>query len=184
MDMHVGFRAMWQLCTLIEGGVMRIRRFLCLPALLFAALATNLAAANYSCPVTTRPDPPFVPPAPYEPNAVAGRFWYGTNDLWVERPASGVDNALPYSKEEGYSDKLFLWKQGNDGTKEHRPDIIVVVKRLDVAAPLTSSRGGNNIFVDGTWMMATGVTYPTAGCWEVTAANNGHMLTFVVSIQP
>jgi hypothetical protein len=98
--------------------------------------------------------------------------------------ADGVVRALPYSKEEGYSDKLPLWKLGNDGTKERRPDIIVVVKRLDVTSPLTSSRGGNNIFVDGTWMMATGVTYPTAGCWEVTAAHDGHTLTFGVSIQP
>jgi hypothetical protein len=163
---------------------MQIGRFLCLPALLFAALATNLAADDYSCPVTTRPDPPFVPPAPYEPSTVAGRFWYGTNDLWTLLPADGVERGLPYNKQEGYSNKLPLWKQGNDGTKEPRPDIIVVVKRLDKTTPPTSSRGGNNVLVDGTWSMLTGVTYPTAGCWEVTAAHDGHMLTFVLSVKP
>lgn len=153
-------------------------------ALLLAAVLPNLAAAEFSCPVTIPPDPPFVAPAPYPPNASPGRFWHGTNDLWTELPADGVERALPYNKDEGYSNKLPLWKQGYDGTKEPQPDIIVVVKRLDRTAPLVSSRGGTNAFADGNWTMLTGVTYPAAGCWEVTAAHAGHTLRFVLSIQP
>lgn len=164
---------------------MQVRRLLWLPLLFLAALSPNMiTAAEFSCPVTAPPDPPFIPPAPYEPNATARRFWYGTNDLWTELPADGVERALPFTKDEGFSNKLPLWKQGDDGTKDPQPDIIVVVRRLDATAPLTSSRGGTNTLVDGVWVMLTGVTYPTAGCWEVTAANAGRMLTFVVSVQP
>jgi hypothetical protein len=184
--MHVGFLRPDASGTLAikQGGAMPIRRFLWLPVLLFVALATNLAAAEFTCPVTTPSNPPFVPPAPYEVNAGEARFWYGTNDLWTQLPANGAERGLPYTEGEGYSNKLGLWKQGYDGTKEPQPDIIVVVKRLDITMPLTSSRGGTNAFFDGTWAMLTGVTYPTAGCWEVTSYHGGHTLTFVVSVQP
>jgi hypothetical protein len=163
---------------------MRIRRLPWLSLFLLVALAPNLPAADYNCPVTTPQNPPFVPPAPYEPNASEGRFWYGTNALWTQLPADGVERALPYDKDEGYSNKLPLWEQGNNGTKEPRPDIIVVVKRLDAKASLVSSRGGSNVFADGAWTLLTGVTYATTGCFEVTAAHDGHMLTFILSIQP
>jgi hypothetical protein len=163
---------------------MQIRRFLWLPVLFFAALATNLAAADYTCPVTTPPNPPFVPPVPYAANAGEGGFWYGTNDLWTGLRANGMERGLPYTKDEGYSNKLFLFEQGYDRTKQPQPDIIVVVKRLDINMPRTSSRGGTSAFFEGTWAMLTGVTYPTAGCWEVTSYHAGHTLTFVVSVQP
>jgi hypothetical protein len=162
----------------------QIRRLLWLPVFVFAALVTNLAAAGFTCPVTTPPGPRFVPSAPYAANADERSFWYGTTDLWTLLPVTGVERALPYTKSEGYSNKLFLWKQGYEGTKEPQPDIIVVVKRLDATMPLTSSRGGTNAFFDGNWAMLTGVTYPTAGCWEVTSYHAGHTLTFVVSVQP
>jgi hypothetical protein len=158
-------------------------RFLWVSAVVLASLVPTLAAADYSCPVTTASEPPFVPSAPYEPNAPAGEFWYGTNALWAMLPINGVWSGLP-SENGGYTNKLPLWKQGYDGTKEPQPDIILVLKRLDAKAPLVSSRGGTNAFADGVWTMLTGIDFPTAGCWEVTAANGGHTLTFVLSIQP
>jgi hypothetical protein len=160
---------------------MRCRRFLWLSAF---ALVANLAAADFACPVTAKPDPVFVPPAPYEPNTDPGYFWYGTNELWTDLPDDGIWHGLPYAKDEGFGNKLFLWQQGYDGLREPQPDIIVVLRRLDGKAPLAHMRGGTNALFPGANAMLIGVTFPTLGCWEVTSYYAGHTLTFVLSIRP
>jgi hypothetical protein len=154
-------------------------RFLCVAVL----VATDLVAAD-NCPVTKPPSSPFIPPAPYTANTDPGRFWFGDQDLWTNLPANGIWHGLPYHANEGYFNKLFLWKPGFDGRKEEQPDITVVVRRLDANAPLVTSRYGTNAFIAPMWAMLTGVNFPTHGCWEVTASNEGHKLTFVVSVQP
>ena len=160
---------------------MVVLRRLWIPALLVAHFA---AAAEFTCPVSKPPDPPFVPPAPYEAVPGAGDFWYGTPDLWTDLPKDGVWSGLPYEKDEGYGNKLFLWQAGYDGRREPQPDIILVVKRLDANAPLVSKRGGTNALFPGADVMLTGVSFPAAGCWEVTAYHAGNTLTFVLSIKP
>ena len=152
----------------------------------FFALMTSALpclAADKPCPVTTPPNPPFVPPAPFEPNAGKGSFWYGTPSLWGNLQADGVWRALPHD-DKGYSNKLFLWQQDYDWRKEPQPDIIVVLRRLDAEAPLVNMRGGTHAIFDGTASMLIGVTVPTVGCWEVTSYHDGHTLAFVVSVQP
>jgi hypothetical protein len=163
----------------------KTRLFLWLSALILPALVPNLVAADTAntCPVTTAPNPPFVPPAPYPPNAGQGAFWHGTPGLWTNLGVEGIWRALP-RRENGYFNKLFLWQQGYDWRKEPQPDIIVVVRRLDAEAPLVSSRGGTNAIMGKDSAMLTGVTFPTEGCWEVTSYHEGHTLTFVVSVQP
>jgi hypothetical protein len=76
-----------------------------------------------------------------------------------------------------------LWKAGFDGLKDSKPDITVVLKRLDADTPTLKSRGGTSAHFDSTWAMLTGVLFPTEGCWEITASNDGHSLTFVLLIQ-
>lgn len=158
---------------------MRFGRFL-----LVAAFVANLPGADFVCPATKPPNPAFVPSAPYPVNAGPDAFWYGDKDLWAFLPVDGVWRGLPYRANEGYLNKLPLWKQGYDGRKEQQPDITVVLRRLDSNAPLVTTRYGTNAFADNTWVMLTGVTFPTHGCWEVTASHDGHTLTFVLSIQP
>jgi len=159
---------------------MEFRRFLCALVLMLAVLP-NLAAGE-ACPVTIPPNPPFVPPAPYQPIPSPRGFWYGTSALWTYLHGDGLWHGIREAG--GYSNKLFLWTPGFDGRIEPRPDIIVVLRRLDAEAPLVSSRGGTNAFFDGSWAMLTGVTIPTAGCWEVTSAHGGQPLSFVVFVQP
>ncbi|HEV1288294.1 MAG TPA: hypothetical protein VNU44_23420 [Bryobacteraceae bacterium] len=151
--------------------------------LFVAALIVPNLLAQKSCPVTKPPNPAFIPPAPYQVNAGLDAFWYGDKDLWTVLPVDGSRNGLPYRKNEGYSNKLFLWKQGYDGVKEPEPDITVVVRPLLGQPPTATSHYGTNAFFDHTWQMLTGVTFPATGCWEVTASNAGHKLTFVLSIQ-
>jgi len=88
-------------------------RFLCVAAL----VVPNLLAQK-SCPVTKPPSPAFIPPAPYKVNVGLDSFWYGDKDLWTLLPVDGAWNGLPYRANEGYSNKLFLWKQGYDGPTE------------------------------------------------------------------
>jgi hypothetical protein len=150
-------------------------RFLCVAAL----VASNLPAQK-SCPITTPSSPAFIPPAPYQVNAGLDAFWYGDKDLWTRLPVDGFWNGLPHRKE-GYFNKLFLWKPGYDGRVE---PITVVVRPLLGQAPAVTVHDGTGAFFDHTWQMLTGVIFPAPGCWEVTASNAGHKLTFVVSVQP
>ena len=161
---------------------MHLGRLFLIPAFTLSAITPNVAAAEDSCPVTTPPSVPFVPPIPYRANPLSGMFWYGTKDLWTQLPVDGIWR-LDRRDHQGYFNKLFLWQQGYYWRDEPKPDIIVVLRRLDEKRPLVSSRGGTNAFFDDTWAMLTGVVFPTEGCWEVTSAHAGHTLTFVLSIQ-
>jgi hypothetical protein len=152
------------------------------PLLCCVVLPYTLAAAEFTCPVTKPQSPPFVAPAPYEPNAPDTDFWYGTSQLWTGLPLDGIWAGLPYTKNEGYGNKLFLWEAGYDGLRDPQPDIIVVTRRLDKKAPLWSHRSGTNALFPGANAMLTGVNFPTLGCWEVSAYHAGHTLTFVLSI--
>lgn len=163
---------------------MQLRLFLCLCTMALPALMPSSATAqddSNGCPVTTSSDRSFVPPDPYPAHSAQGAFWYGTIDLWTQLTGEGVWRGLP-RRDSGYFNKLFLWRQGYDWQKEPKPEIVVILRRLDANAPLTVLQGGTNAFF-GVSAMLIGVTFPTEGCWEVTSYNKGHTLTFIVSIQ-
>jgi hypothetical protein len=141
----------------------------------FAASAIA-AGADANCPVTTQAQPPFVPPAPYVPNAPRGSFWYGTKTLWTWLR---TESTWPKGGE-----KLFLWQEGYDRRTVSEPDILVTAKRLDAEAPVVTSWGRTNAGIDHVAATLTGIAIPTAGCWEITAQHDGHVLSFVVSVLP
>lgn len=149
----------------------------------FLAACISLTGAEQSCPVTTRTTPQFVPPAPYRPIAVEGAFWHGSDSLWTQLPDQGVWRGLPHYRN-GYSNKLFLWQQGYDVNREPRPDITLSLRRLDANQPLVKSRGGTGACFDQTCTMLTSITFPDAGCWEVTSKHKNDTLTFVILVQP
>jgi hypothetical protein len=157
------------LCTLIVSA--------------FVPKASASSDETNTCPITTVPATPFVPPIPYRPTAAPDSFWFGTNGLWTSLGVQGVWHSPP-RRDDGYFNKLFLWQEGYDVQKEPKPEIVVILRRLDSDAPLVVSRGGTNAHFGGTWAMLTGVTFPTEGCWEITTYHAGHLLTFVGSVQP
>jgi hypothetical protein len=159
---------------------MQLRRFLRISVFMVAVIAPSRAA----CPVTNPLGLPFVPPAPYPPNAAYGAFWYGSKTLWTQLSNDGVWRGLPRRKNGGYFNKLFLWQEGFDWRKEQQPDVILVLRRLDAEMPLVSQRGGTNAIMGNSPAMLVGVVFPDRGCWEVTSVHDGHTLTFVLSIQP
>lgn len=140
-----------------------------------------------SCPVTI-PDPPFVPPEPYRPQApdLYEAEWYGTADLWTMLDRAGeVWWALPRDRH-GLGEKTFWWSQHFVLQDEPRPAISVAGRRLDAPSetfevPGPGTNGGRGDI--GTFMLV-GVQVPRAGCWELTATYREKSLAYVAWVAP
>lgn len=141
--------------------------------------------APADCPITLPQDPPFTAPAPYSPNApFAGEFWYGSNSLWTAVPQNGVWAGLPHNPE-GYTQKVFWWREGYSWTEEPEPALTVTGERLDAAAPpLNVSKATNAYAGDIGSAMLVGVDFPTLGCWKITGQYGKSELSFVVWVAP
>ena len=152
-------------------------------------VSTNSAVVPHdppdTCPVTPPPDPLFTPPPPYPPSARStSEFWYGTDSLWTAVRRNGVWSALPHNPE-GYTQKVFWWRQGYSWKDEPEPQLSVTGRRLDAPAPpLNVSRATNAFAEDIQSAMLVGVDFPTLGCWEITGRIEGHKLSFVVWVAP
>ncbi len=150
---------------------------------------TNLTAIPKrkpaDCPVTQPPEPPFTPPPPHAPAAQwSGWFWYGTNFLWTRIPKDGEWAGLRHNPE-GYTQKVFWWREDYDWMTDPRPQLTVTGRRLDAPAPsLTASRATNAYAEDIKSAMLVGVTVPTPGCWEITGKVADQELSFVIWVGP
>jgi len=137
-----------------------------------------------SCPITVPQDPLFTPPAPYDAMGFEGEFWYGSNALWTAVRQNGVWEALPHNPE-GYTQKVFWWRDGYVWTEEPDPELIVTGERLDApAAPLHASEATNASASDIGSAMLVGVDMPTLGCWKITGKYGDVELSFVVWVAP
>lgn len=136
------------------------------------------------CPVTVPQDPPFAPPPPYDKLGFEGDFWYGSNSLWTAVPEDGVWASLPDNLQ-GYTQKIFWWRDGYVWTEEPEPDLVVTGERLDATSlPLRDLRATNAYAADIGSAMLTGVDFPTRGCWRITGRYQDAELSFVVWIAP
>lgn len=136
------------------------------------------------CPVTVPQDPPFIPPDPYSDLGFEGEFWYGSPSLWTAVPQTGVWPSLPGGPE-GYSQKIFWWRDGYVWTEEPQPDLVVTGERLDGEAPPLKVLPATNAYAkDIGSAMLTGVDFPTRGCWKITGQYGNAELSFVVWIAP
>jgi hypothetical protein len=114
------------------------------------------------CGVQTRGNQPtlqgaaFVPPEPHPPQAPYGDFWYGADALWTLLRPDGRWHSLPQD-DHGYGQKVLWFREGYDMTTEQR----------DVGE-----------------FMLTGVTLPSAGCWEITGSYRQTSLSFIVWVAP
>jgi hypothetical protein len=147
------------------------------------ASQASIVDGNKKCPITKAPDPPFVPPPPFNGlTAGSGEFLYGTSAPWavVER----------HWQVQGFAGgKLPYFPQGYDWLKEPAPRLTVVARRLDSpeqmvwAAPASHAHDKDGSF------MVTGFTL-TAGCWEIAAhytpasQDKIQTLTYTVWVEP
>jgi hypothetical protein len=153
-----------------------------------ASIPPPQAVQSSACPVSQPAATPFTAPIPY-PSPPDGYFWYGSDALWTGLPNDGVWQGLP-RHDEGYGQKLFIWRVGYDPATEPEPALTISGRRLDGdAPPLAGHVPATHAFgPDIHSAMLTGITFPTAGCWEVTAiytpsAGDSATLTFVVEIE-
>ena len=168
----------------------RLLPFLCLLPLSAVSVGQNhprIPIVPSSCPVT-KPNQPFVPPAPYPAQPSLGRFWFGTDRLWTAIPVSGTWSGLPHytPTDPTYRQKLPFWRQGYDPHTEPLPDLTVTGRRIDgPAGPLQSDGRGNGSWTrDDQFFIMTGINFPTLGCWEITGRYESDELTFVVWVAP
>ncbi len=140
------------------------------------------ASAPDRCSVT-RPDPAFVPPAPY-PEVAPPLYesdWFGSAELWTMIDRDGeVWNHFPRGPD-GLSEKTFWWTTDwavpSDGPES---GITVVGTRLDGPGTFTSGPGTNAHRDDFGEAMLVGVEIPTPGCWQITATYGDAVLSYVV----
>ena len=141
--------------------------------------------APASCPVTVPQVPPFIAPEPYSPNGPFPEwFWYGSNALWTAIPKDALWYALPHNPE-GYTQKVFWWREGYIWNEEPEPNLVVTGERLDAKAPpLIASKATNAYASDIGSAMLVGVDFPTLGCWKITGQYKKSSLEFVVWVAP
>lgn len=138
-----------------------------------------------SCPVTVPQTPPFTAPKPYSANAPwQDYFWYGSNSLWTVIPEGSSWYGLPHNPE-GYTQKVFWWREGYSWTEEPEPALTVTGERLAAPAPpLNASKATNAYASDIGSAMLVGVDFPTYGCWKITGKYKDAELSFVVWVAP
>ncbi len=122
-----------------------------------------------SCPVTFQPGVLDAPLMGWGSAEAA----YGTDELSVTLPHGGSLQSSNLDQEGRIRDKLLFWgSSGEDG-------IEISGRRLDAeAAPLISD--GIEPGISGG--LATGITFSTTGCWEVTADRGDIAMTFVLLV--
>jgi hypothetical protein len=144
-------------------------------------LATPVAAPTASpkppgplgdCPVT---QPQTTPPE------IGERLWgwhsaYGNDDLWVG--GLGQDGIIALDERSVHSDgsigtKLGWWRNVSGSVQ-------ISGRRLDAPAPALQGQGSEGYGRIG--FQASGVDFPTEGCWEVTGRVGDAELTFVTYV--
>ncbi len=144
------------------------------------------SATGLTCPVTTPPATPFVPPAPYSAtpypdNPDIKEFWYGTPALWTFLPDDGTIAGLNVSG--GYSFRMIWLSLGYNWQDQSQQPVSISGVRLDgPSAPLKASVNGASS-ADFHSNMLAGIDVPAAGCWKITGSHDGTTLSVVVRIQ-
>jgi hypothetical protein len=137
--------------------------------------SSTATTALEQCLVTTGDDRTIAAPPREDFGEVGGDRdrLFGNGDLWVQLKAPG--SSLTPKKDGSYSLK-FMWWRMNDIAAE---SLALSGRRLDTVAPpaLGIVPGGY-----GPVFQASGVRFPTAGCWEVTGQAGSARLSSVVEI--
>jgi hypothetical protein len=137
-----------------------------------------------SCPLTIPQELVFVPPVPYDSLGFEGYFWFGSSSLWTSIPQDAVWFGLP-DNPEGYTQKVFWWRDGYVWNEEPEPNLIVTGERLDAeASPLKVSKATNAYASEIGSAMLVGVDFPAYGCWKITGKYQDAELSFVVWVAP
>jgi hypothetical protein len=138
-----------------------------------SAPASPLTIADAeSCPVTT----PGKAPAEIGDRLFGSAYAFGNSDLWVG--GLGPDGVIAADSRFVESDGSIGWKYGWWRIVSGR--LMITGQRLDAAAPPLRASVPDGYGPEG--FQASGVYFPTEGCWEVTGTVGSSELTFVVFV--
>jgi hypothetical protein len=138
------------------------------------------------CPLTTPPNPAFVPPEsdPPRPPDLYEKEWYGTAALWTWLDPEGeVWKDLPDEDDDGrLSEKTFWWSEAYSQGDERVHPITITARRLDRPGSFETRPGTGGFREDIGSFMLVGMEIP-AGCWELTATYRSAELSYVVLVE-
>jgi hypothetical protein len=134
---------------------------------------SQASAQSFACPVT-KPNGKI---APGQTQETMGGQWYGNGDMWTLLwPDGTVKLVSPGGPgevlEDGSLSMKFPWWLGPRAEGK----LTITGKRLDASAPPLRARIPDGY---GPHFQATGLVFPTEGCWEVTGRAGHASLTFV-----
>jgi len=142
-------------------------------AVIVAALVSaGLAAPRqlYTCPVT-------IPNGSTPPGELPSADHHGNGAIWVGLWPDGVLDPEPeWEQPDGSISMKFMWWRGVEGR------LTITGVRLDGPAPPLRSRVPNGYGTIG--FQASGIFFPTPGCWEVTGTVGTASLRFVLLVLP
>ena len=127
---------------------------------------TPTATTVSGCPVTIAPTR-VTPPQGIAP----GPGLYGNDYLWAAIPPSGVQSIV--RRADGLLIVKYMWWRLVKG------DLSVTGRRLDQDGPPAYAELADS---GDFGFQASGVVFPSPGCWEVTGTVAGHPLVFVVLV--
>lgn len=148
---------------------MKWRALLVLALSVVATYAPKAQEPASDCAVTS-PVEADLPPSVRNLPSPGGRLWYISPDraLWAMQPVTKV----PRSDGEKFG---LLWI---------RPDtnipLVVTARRTDGTAPQVRAQIATAM---GAYV-ASEMTFPSSGCWEIAATSNDHRLAFVMRVEP
>jgi hypothetical protein len=123
------------------------------------------------CPTTTPG------PAPSELDLFGSSVAYGNVYLWVGGLGDGgvIDADSPFVQPDGSIGWKLGWYRLSPGT------LTIAGTRLDQPAPALRADIPNGYGPQG--FQASGVIFPTPGCWQITGTTGQHQLTFVTYVE-
>lgn len=133
---------------------------------------SGAAESPIQCPVTR----PGKAPADFAERLFGSGYAFGSDDLWVG--GLGADGVI-------VADPAFVEPDGSIGWKlgwwRITPGALTISgRRLDAPAPPLRGEAGDGYGTSG--FQASGVYFPTEGCWEVTGTVGDATLTFVTFV--
>jgi hypothetical protein len=127
------------------------------------------------CPVTLSTEPPFVPPAPYDPT-FAGGFWHGSKALAVYLPADGR------LATHGNRRKMIWYRENYHWTDDRLwSRLLISGHRLDSSsnAKPYADHATNASLAKGVTVLMHIVVIPEPGCWQLEGNYDGDYVSFV-----
>jgi hypothetical protein len=124
--------------------------------------------SSQRCPVT-------IPNGSTPPGAPESGVNYGNGELWVALWPEGRVIATPeYIRPDGSVDMKFGWWRGVKG------QLVITGRRLDGAGPAVESEVP--LGYGDQYFQASGIIFPTAGCWEINGRVRNTSLRFVTLV--